>query len=72
MVLPSGNQSIARFRFAEFRQIIHEIRDGSFARDLLEEQRINYPRLRAMTEAARAHDLTGTEARLRQLLKLAV
>ncbi len=54
------------------RQIIHEIRDGSFARDLLEEQRNNYPRLRAMTEAARGHDLTGTEARLRQLLKLAV
>jgi ketol-acid reductoisomerase len=72
MALLSGNPSIARFRFAEFRQIIREIRDGSFARDLLEEQRINYPRLRAMTEAARAHDLTGTEARLRQLLKLAV
>ncbi len=72
MALLSGNPSIARSRFAEFRQIIREIRDGSFARDLLEEQRINYPRLRAMTEAARAHDLTGTEARLRQLLKLAV
>lgn len=50
------------------RQIIQEIRDGSFARDLLEEQRNNYPRLRAMTEAARAHDLTTTEGRLRQLL----
>jgi ketol-acid reductoisomerase len=70
MVLPSGNPSIARFRFAEFRQIIHEIRDGSFAQDLLGEQRNNYPRLRAMSEAARGHDLTGTEARLRQLLKL--
>ncbi len=52
------------------REIIHEIRDGSFARELLEEQRKNYPRLRAMTEAARAHDLTETERRLRQLLKL--
>ncbi len=72
MALPNGNPSIARFRFAEFRQIIREIRDGSFARDLLEEQRNNYPRLRAMTDAARAHDWTATEARLRQLLKLAV
>ncbi len=72
MALLSGNPSIARSRFAEFRQIIREIRDGSFARDLLEEHRINYPRLRAMTEAARAYYLTGTEARLRQLLKLAV
>jgi len=72
MALLSGNPSIARSRFAEFRQIIREIRDGSFARDLLEEQRNNYPRLRAMTEAARAHDLTATEGRLRQLLKLVV
>ena len=72
MALLSGNPSIARSRFAEFRQIIREIRDGSFARDLLEEQRYNYPRLRAMTEAARAYYLTGTEARLRQLLKLVV
>jgi hypothetical protein len=38
----------------------------------LEEQRNNYTRLRAMTEAARAHDLTATEGRLRHLLTLAV
>lgn len=52
------------------RQVIQEIRDGSFARQLLEEQRNNYPRLRAMIEAARATHLTETEGRLRQLLKL--
>jgi ketol-acid reductoisomerase len=52
------------------RQIIHEIRDGSFAEELLEEQRKNYPRLRAMTEAARTHHLTETERRLRRFIKL--
>ncbi|MFQ5990693.1 MAG: ketol-acid reductoisomerase [Candidatus Methylomirabilales bacterium] len=52
------------------RQIVHEIRDGSFARDLLAEQRNDYPRLRAMTKAARAHELTATESRLRQLIRL--
>lgn len=64
-VLPDGTKVL-------LRQIIHEIRDGSFARDLLEEQRNNYPGLRVMTEAARGHDLTRTEARLRQALKLPV
>ena len=62
-VLPDGTKDL-------IRQIIQEIRDGSFARELLEEQRNNYPTLRAMTEAARAHGLTKTEKRLRQLIKL--
>lgn len=51
------------------RQIVQEIRDGSFARELLEEQREGYPRLRAMTAAARVHHLTETEGRLRRLIK---
>jgi ketol-acid reductoisomerase len=62
-LLPDGTKDL-------MRQILKEIRDGSFARELLEEQRHQYPRLRAMTAAARAHALTATEQRLRQLLRL--
>lgn len=53
------------------REVIREIRDGSFARELLAEQQAGYPRLRAMREAARRHALAETEARLRQMIRLA-
>ncbi len=55
---------------ALIRQIIREIKDGSFARDLLAEQGSQYGRLRALKEEARAHALTETEQRLRQLIGL--
>ena len=52
------------------REILREIRDGSFARELLAEQRQGYPRLRAMRAAAGAHPLAAAEARLRELIRL--
>lgn len=62
-VVPEGTRRL-------IREILREIRDGSFARELLAEQRQGYPRLRAMREAARAHPLAATEARLRELIRL--
>lgn len=55
---------------ALIRQIIREIRDGSFARELQAEQESQYPRLRALKQEARAHDLGRVEERLRQLIRL--
>jgi ketol-acid reductoisomerase len=51
------------------KDIIREIKDGSFARKLLAEQQQGYPRLRTLKDAARSHALAATEARLRQLIR---
>jgi ketol-acid reductoisomerase len=52
------------------KDVIREIKDGSFARQLLADQQQGYPRLRAFKDAARSHALAATEARLRQLIRL--
>ncbi len=55
---------------ALIRQIIREIKDGSFARELQAEQRSQYARLRALKEEARGHQLSRVEQRLRELISL--
>ncbi len=51
-------------------QIIREIKDGSFARELQAEQQSQYARLRALKDEARAHGLSSVEKRLRELIRL--
>ena len=51
------------------KDVIGEIKDGSFARQLLTEQQQGYPKLRKMKDAARDHALAATETRLRQLIR---
>lgn len=52
------------------KDVIREIKDGSFAQQLLAEQQQGYPKLKTLKDAARDHLLTATEARLRQLIRL--
>jgi ketol-acid reductoisomerase len=52
------------------KDVIREIKDGSFALQLLAEQQQGYPRLRTLKDAARGHALAATEMRLRQLIRL--
>jgi ketol-acid reductoisomerase len=52
------------------KDVIGEIKDGSFARQLLAEQQQGYRRLRTLKDTARNHPLTATELRLRQLIRL--
>jgi ketol-acid reductoisomerase len=52
------------------KDVIREIKDGSFARQLLADQQQGYPKLRAFKDSARGHSLAATEARLRQLIRL--
>jgi ketol-acid reductoisomerase len=52
------------------KEVICEIKDGSFARNLLAEQQQGYPRLKTLKEAARGNALAATETRLRQLIRL--
>jgi ketol-acid reductoisomerase len=51
------------------KDVIREIKDGSFARNLIAEQKRGYPDLKSFKRAARDHPLTATEARLRQLIR---
>jgi ketol-acid reductoisomerase len=51
------------------KDVIREIKDGSFARQLLADQQQGYPKLRTFKDAARAHALAATEVRLRQLIR---
>jgi ketol-acid reductoisomerase len=52
------------------KDVIREIKDGSFARHLVTEQQQGYPKLRTWKDAARGHPLAATEIRLRQLIRL--
>ena len=52
------------------KDVIREIKDGSFARQLLAEQQQGYPTLRIFKNAARGHALAAAEMRLRQLIRL--
>lgn len=51
------------------KDVVREIRDGSFARQLVSEQQQDYPTLKTMKEAARSDALAASEARLRQLIR---
>src|SRR5919108_3982866 len=50
------------------KDVIREIKDGSFARQLLAEQQEGYPTLRTWKDAARGQALAAAEKRLRELI----
>lgn len=52
----------------EARRILARIRDGSFARELMNDQRAGHPRLRELTDASHALQLGTAERRLRAVL----
>ena len=51
------------------KDVIREIKDGSFARQLLAEQQEGYPTLRTWKDAARGQALAAAEKRLRELIR---
>ncbi len=51
------------------QDILTEIKDGSFAKELVEEQQHNYPTLIRMRDAARKHPMNNVEEKLRNVLK---
>lgn len=51
------------------KEVIREIKDGSFARRLLVDQGQGHPKLKTLKDAARDRALTATEARLRELIR---
>ncbi len=50
-------------------EILAEIRDGTFARALVEEQKDGYPNLKEKLLRAREHPLVGAEASLRKMVR---
>jgi ketol-acid reductoisomerase len=53
----------------EMRRILREVRSGAFVKDLIEEARQGYPKLRASRAAAAAHPIEAVRERLEKLAK---
>jgi ketol-acid reductoisomerase len=53
----------------QIQTIIDDIKNGSFARELLDDQKQGSPRLKAMAREAHATELEQTETRLREIMK---
>ncbi|MBI1929650.1 ketol-acid reductoisomerase, partial [Candidatus Poribacteria bacterium] len=69
-----GIHSYSRKLFSEqtrkqIQKIIDEIKDGSFANELLAEQRSGYRKLKQMMQESRDSSLTHTEAELRERIQ---
>ena len=54
----------------QIQEIINEIKDGSFANELLDEQRTGYRKLKQMMSESRNSALADTEVKLRELTKI--
>jgi ketol-acid reductoisomerase len=53
----------------QIQEIIDEIKEGSFAAELLEERRTGYKKLKRMMTEAQGGALSATEAKLREIIK---
>jgi ketol-acid reductoisomerase len=53
----------------QIENIIEEIRNGNFARELIDDQKAGHPRLKQMTTEARQRPIVEMEARVRELMK---
>jgi ketol-acid reductoisomerase len=53
----------------EMRRILREVRSGAFVRDLVEEARAGYPKLKASRAAAAAHPIEAVRENLEKLAK---
>ncbi len=54
----------------QIQQIIDEIKDGSFARELIGDQQNGHRRLKQWAEEARHSPITSAEAQVREIIKL--
>ncbi len=61
-VVPESNKQL-------IREILDEVKDGRFARELVHEQRQGYPRLRRATAEALASSLTEADKRLQAIIR---
>lgn len=61
-VVPEGTKDL-------IRRILREVKDGTFARELLADQQAGHARLKQMTAEAKASTLTAAEAALRAIIK---
>ncbi|MBA3522354.1 MAG: ketol-acid reductoisomerase [Gemmatimonadales bacterium] len=63
-----GPRLITEETRAEMRRILEEVRDGSFAREWLEENRAGRPSFERLRQADRDHELEKVGARLRAMM----
>src|SRR3954469_1495806 len=65
--LKGGTRIVTADTRTEMRRILREVRSGSFVKELLDDARAGYPRLRASRARAAAHPIEEVGARLRAL-----
>jgi ketol-acid reductoisomerase len=65
--LKGGDRIVNADTRTEMRRILREVRSGAFVRDLLDDARDGYPKLRASRARAAAHPIEDVGARLRAL-----
>jgi ketol-acid reductoisomerase len=65
--LKGGPRIVTADTRTEMRRILREVRSGAFVKDLLEEARQGYPRLKASRAAAAAHPIETVRERLEKL-----
>jgi ketol-acid reductoisomerase len=65
--LKGGTRIVTADTRTEMRRILREVRSGSFVRELLDDARAGYPRLKQSREAAAAHPIEETGRRIRSL-----
>jgi ketol-acid reductoisomerase len=67
--LKGGPRIVTADTRTEMRRILREVRSGAFVKDLVEEARQGYPKLRASRAAAAAHPIEAVRERLEKLAK---
>ncbi|MEA3062765.1 MAG: ketol-acid reductoisomerase [Sphingomonadales bacterium] len=67
--LKGGPRIVTADTRTEMRRILREVRSGAFVKDLIEEARKDYPKLKASRAAAAAHPIEAVRERLEKLAK---
>src|SRR3954451_5638440 len=65
--LKGGDRIVNADTRTEMRRILREVRSGAFVRDLIDDAKAGYPRLRASRARAAAHPIEAAGARLKAL-----
>ncbi|MEA3036997.1 MAG: ketol-acid reductoisomerase [Sphingomonadales bacterium] len=67
--LKGGPRIVTADTRTEMRRILREVKSGAFVRDLIDEARADYPKLKASRAAAAAHPIEAVRERLEKLAK---
>jgi ketol-acid reductoisomerase len=67
--LKGGTRIVTADTRTEMRRILREVRSGAFTRELIEDARAGYPRLRASRAAASAHPIEAVRRRIEALAR---